>query len=68
MCKEGTVSKTTPGGGREAGRRRKGKSKRTDDVKISSGVCDRAIETEREGEIVWKAETRQRRRNRQGGG
>lgn len=43
-----------------AGRRRKGKSRRTDDVKISSGVCDREIETGREGEIVLKAETRHR--------
>lgn len=64
MCKEGTVSKTTPGGRereseREAGRQRKGKSRRTDDVKISSRVCDREIETAREGEIVLKAETKE---------
>lgn len=32
----------------------KGKSRRTDDVKISSGVCDSAIETE----IILKAEKR----------
>lgn len=54
------------GGEREAGRQRKGKSRRTDDVKISSRVCDREIETAREGEIVLKAETTQPERKREG--
>lgn len=61
MCKEGTVSKTTPGRReRERGRKTEGesKSRRTDDVKISSRVCDGEIEMEREGEIVLKAENR----------
>lgn len=44
-------------GEREAQEDRKGKSRGTDDVKISSTVCDREIETAREGEIVLKAET-----------
>ena len=55
-------------GGGEAGRQRKGKSRRTDDVKISSRVCDREIETAREGEIFLKAETTQPERKREGGG
>lgn len=44
-------------GEREAQEDRKGKSRGTGDVKISSTVCDREIETAREGEIVLKAET-----------
>lgn len=52
MCKEGTVSKTTPG------RRETERGRKTDDVKRSSRVCDGEIEMEREGEIVLKAENR----------
>lgn len=40
---------------------RKGKSRRTDNVKISSGVCDGEIETEGKAEIILKAEMKQER-------
>jgi len=63
LCKEGTVSKTTPGGGRERERERERETER--EAGRAGGemmlkkvqVCDGEIETEREGGIVLKAET-----------